>query len=78
MYGGFDTIISYLLFDKLSNKSDSIKVIFSSTLLLLAFLLAIFNALLLMSTAVISTFSRYFANETAIAPLPVHKSNILV
>ena len=29
-----------------------------------------------MSTAVIWLFSIYFASETAIAPLPVHKSKI--
>ena len=59
-----------------SNKSDFTNVILSSTLLFTAFSFAILSASSLISTAVIWLFSIYFAKEIAIAPLPVHKSNI--
>ena len=45
--------------------------------LFIAFFFAIFKAFLLISTAVISLFSIYLASDTAIAPLPVQRSNIL-
>ena len=76
MYGGFDTIISNFSSFKFVNISELINVIWFSTLLLIAFFLAIFNASLLISIAVISACGKYLASDTAIAPLPVHKSNI--
>ena len=65
-----------MLFGILENKSDSINVILSSTLFIIAFFFAIAIAPLLMSVAVISQLSIYFARDTAIIPLPVHKSKI--
>ena len=60
----------------LLNKSDFTNVIWFSTLLFLAFFFATISASLLISTAVIWLFSIYFASDTAILPLPVHKSSI--
>ena len=67
-------MISYFSSTKFSNKLLCINVILFSTWLFLAFVFAISMALWLISVAVISQFSIYFANDTAIAPLPVHKS----
>ena len=60
--------MSYFSFTTFVNKSDSIKVILSSTLLFFAFSFATLNALGLISTAVILLLSMYFPNATAIAP----------
>ena len=49
-----------------------------STSLFLAFVLATSNDFSDISTAVISTLSKYFASDTAIAPLPVHISKIFL
>ena len=74
MYGGFDTIISYLP-DTFSNKSDSINVTFASNCFALS--IATFNAFWDKSTAVTSTFSASFFIEIAMHPEPVHISNTL-
>ena len=67
--------MSNFLLSNLSNKSDFTKFIFASNFS--AFFCAISNAFSLISTAVISAFGTNFFNDIAIAPLPVHKSNIL-
>ena len=71
-------MISYFSSEMFWNKSELTNVILSSTLLFVAFNFAILNAFLLISVAVIWLPSIYFASDTAIAPLPVHKSSIFL
>ena len=77
MYGGFETIILNFCSCMFSNKFDSVNITFVLFFSLLC--LATSSALVLISLAKTSALSpRKFERETAIAPLPVHKSNILI
>ena len=60
-----------------SNIFEHTKMILLDTSFEIAFFKAISNAFLLISLAIILQLLVYFAIETAIAPLPVHKSNAL-